>query len=95
MSIRRYSFLLIDYAISANDNYEFDGIKIEKNHKWAAAIDLLHHDPETYLDPFSYNPDRFIENGRKFRENMTFLPFGAGPRMCVGKRIIYSTKIND
>ena len=46
---------------------------------------MLHHDPEIYPEPYSFNPERFIEQGKNIRDNVTFLPFGAGPRNCIGK----------
>ena len=45
---------------------------------------MVHHDPEIYHDPYSFNPDRFIEDGKKSKD-ISFMPFGVGPRNCIGK----------
>jgi cytochrome P450 len=42
---------------------------------------LLHHDPQIYPDPYSFRPERFIEQPPG---TYTWLPFGAGRRRCIG-----------
>ena len=43
---------------------------------------LLHHDPELYPDPQAFRPERFLGEGRQPR---TWLPWGAGPKSCLGR----------
>jgi cytochrome P450 len=43
---------------------------------------LMHHDPELYPDPQAFSPERFLGEARQPR---TWLPWGAGPRSCVGR----------
>ncbi|XP_076675607.1 putative cytochrome P450 28d1 [Andrena cerasifolii] len=50
-------------------------------------IKLLHADPEYWPDPQVFDPDRFSEERKNEIKKMTFLPFGEGPRMCVGMRM--------
>ncbi|XP_017053638.1 probable cytochrome P450 9h1 [Drosophila ficusphila] len=45
----------------------------------------LHHDPENFEDPESFNPERFAED--RGVEPRVFLPFGVGPRNCIGNRM--------
>ncbi|CAN7989346.1 unnamed protein product [Ixodes hexagonus] len=45
----------------------------------------VHHDPELWPEPFSFKPERFAEGNRK-HDSATYLPFGLGPRQCIGKR---------
>ncbi|XP_076375887.1 cytochrome P450 9e2-like [Megalopta genalis] len=47
----------------------------------------VHHDPEYWNDPDVFDPDRFSEERKEDIEKMTFLPYGEGPRMCVGMKI--------
>lgn len=46
----------------------------------------MHHDPELYPAPDTFDPERFSEDARKSRHPYTYLPFGEGPRVCVGMR---------
>ncbi|XP_015795860.1 cytochrome P450 4V2 [Tetranychus urticae] len=45
-----------------------------------------HHDPTVYPDPFTFNPDRFAPENIDSIPKYAFLPFGLGPRMCIGYR---------
>lgn len=61
----------------------------EKNSVVLIPIISLHLDPEFYPNPKEFNPDRFSpENGgvKAYIQRGVFLPFGLGPRTCVGNR---------
>jgi cytochrome P450 len=45
------------------------------------AIELVHMDPDVYPDPGAFRPERFL--GVK-PGTYTWLPFGGGPRRCIG-----------
>jgi len=49
------------------------------------AIYNLHHHPRYWGEPECFNPDRFSPEGRTQWPKHAYLPFGAGPRMCIGK----------
>ena len=44
-----------------------------------------HHDPRTYPDPERFDPDRFAPAAKAERPKGAYLPFGLGPRTCIGK----------
>ncbi|KAL2728179.1 hypothetical protein V1477_017455 [Vespula maculifrons] len=46
----------------------------------------LHHDPKYFEDPYKFDPERFIKNGKEINNSGVYLPFGLGPRMCIGNR---------
>lgn len=71
----------------ASRDYKYDDeIEIQKGQIIVVPIYALHHDAEIYLDPEQFNPERFSEENRKSRENVAFIPFGSGPRNCIGMR---------
>jgi len=53
----------------------------------------LHHDPKYYPDPERFDPERFNEEEKKKRPHFSYLPFGEGPRICIGK--CHLTSLSD
>lgn len=45
-----------------------------------------HYDERFWTNPEGFNPDHFTPEEVAKRPNMAFLPFGEGPRNCVGMR---------
>jgi cytochrome P450 len=52
----------------------------------------LHYDKTYYPEPQKFDPDRFTEENKHSRPNYTCLPFGEGPRMCIGKERYFSAR---
>jgi len=48
----------------------------------------IHRDPQHYPDPERYDPQRFSEENKNSRHRQTYLPFGDGPRICLGMRTV-------
>lgn len=46
---------------------------------------LLHRHPQLWEDPESFRPERFLADIPRFAH----LPFGAGPRLCIGRDFSY------
>ncbi|GJQ82000.1 Cyp6a9 [Trypoxylus dichotomus] len=46
----------------------------------------IHYDPKYYPDPEKFDPTRFSEENRNKIPQFAFLPFGEGPRICLGQR---------
>ncbi|KAJ9594225.1 hypothetical protein L9F63_014385 [Diploptera punctata] len=46
----------------------------------------IHYDPEYYPKPDMFDPERFTEENKRRRPNYTYMPFGEGPRNCLGMR---------
>jgi len=46
---------------------------------------VLHRKSETFSDPLAFRPERWLDGLEKRLPRGSFLPFGAGPRTCVGQ----------
>ncbi|HLY40208.1 MAG TPA: cytochrome P450 [Terracidiphilus sp.] len=44
-----------------------------------------HHAPRYWQNPEEFDPERFTREEMKLRTPFTFLPFGGGPRVCIGQ----------
>lgn len=54
----------------------------------------LHYDPELFPEPEAFNPDRFSTENKQKITPFSYLPFGDGPRICLGARFaILQSKI--
>jgi cytochrome P450 len=45
---------------------------------------LLHRRPDYFPDPHVFDPERWTETFEKTRPRYAYLPFGGGPRICIG-----------
>lgn len=64
------------------------GIVVEKGMIVTIPIHGIHMDPDIYPDPEKFDPERFSDFNRAQRHPYSFLPFGEGPRECLGKNIM-------
>nr|QZM07460.1 cytochrome P450 monooxygenase CYP9EK5 [Lasioderma serricorne] len=46
----------------------------------------IHFDPNYFPNPDKFDPDRFSDENKKNIITGTYLPFGVGPRNCIGSR---------
>lgn len=47
-------------------------------------ISAIHNDPEIYPEPEKFDPERFSSENKQQRYAMAHIPFGDGPRNCIG-----------
>jgi cytochrome P450 len=63
---------------------ELGGFRLPRG--WLAFVIpyVLHRLPAFWPDPESFEPDRFLPEASAERPRFVYLPFGAGPRQCIG-----------
>jgi cytochrome P450 family 6 len=59
-------------------------IVLEKGIPTVIPVLALHHDPKYYPEPERFDPERFSEEEKSKRHHYVYLPFGEGPRICIG-----------
>lgn len=73
----------------AGKDTEVNGIAIAEGTEVHLSIYALHHNPQNYQDPERWNPERFMPENKDQLTPYAYLPFGTGPRNCVGMRFAY------
>jgi cytochrome P450 family 6 len=77
-----------DYKIPDED------IIIEKGTTVVLSVLGIHYDEEYYPDPEKFDPERFTEENKNLRHHYSHIPFGEGPRLCIGMRFgLMQTKV--
>lgn len=61
-----------------------DGYLIPAETRVMYSIYLSHRHPEFWEDPDQFRPERFDRLERRGQPPLTYVPFGAGPRNCIG-----------
>ncbi|XP_014488270.1 PREDICTED: cytochrome P450 4g15-like isoform X2 [Dinoponera quadriceps] len=47
---------------------------------------VLHRTEKYYPNPLVFNPDNFLPDNMRQRNNYAYIPFSAGPRSCLGRK---------
>uniref|UniRef100_A0A1Y1KCH3 Cytochrome P450 n=1 Tax=Photinus pyralis TaxID=7054 RepID=A0A1Y1KCH3_PHOPY len=61
-------------------------LTIEKGTAVTVSVYGIHYDPDYYPNPEQFDPERFSAENKPTIKPFTYLPFGEGPRMCIGLR---------
>ena len=61
-----------------------DGYRVEAGTVAVVSFYALHRNPELWDDPLTFDPDRFLPERSQGRSRWQYLPFGGGPRSCIG-----------
>ncbi|XP_044730852.1 cytochrome P450 9e2-like isoform X1 [Chrysoperla carnea] len=79
------------YRLKANNGKE---IMIPTDMGIVIPIMGIHRDPKYYPNPEKFDPERFSDENKSKINMNAYLPFGVGPRVCIGSRFaLMETKI--
>ena len=70
-------------------NYEATNIKgyeIPAGTNIIASIYTIHRDAGHWSDPLVFRPERFLGDEKKKHHRFAYIPFGGGPRACIGSQ---------
>lgn len=72
-----------DYTLS--DGYSVN-VEIKKGSLFWIPLYCFHHNPNYFPDPERFDPERFSDENRAQMNSAHYIPFGSGPRTCIGMR---------
>lgn len=68
-------------------------LQVNVNDSVNIPIFSIHRDPRYFPNPLKFDPERFSDENKHNIKPFTYMPFGLGPRNCIGKKernVIYS-----
>jgi cytochrome P450 len=68
----------------ALSDYRVDDLAIPAGSTVVVFVYGAHHAPKYWENPESFDPERFSKTNEKLQTPFSWLPFGAGPRGCIG-----------
>ncbi|MFI7120177.1 cytochrome P450 [Amycolatopsis sp. NPDC049868] len=71
----------------AVDDDEVAGYSVPAGSDVVVCTYTLHRHPEFWPEPDRFAPERFAPQGASGRPRYSYIPFGAGPRFCVGNSL--------
>ena len=72
------------YERKANTETMINGYVFPKNIGVIIPVYSVHRDPEYWPEPDQFNPERFEFDLNSKRHSCSYIPFGSGPRTCLG-----------
>ncbi|KAI1407554.1 cytochrome P450 [Hypoxylon sp. FL1857] len=74
-------------AYPSDQPFTVDGHVIPRGTIVGVNIYSIHHNEEYFPDPFTFRPERWLDDAKVMRD--AFAPFSQGPRGCAGKAMAY------
>lgn len=82
-ALRMYPPLHAFSRVALDDN-TVGGCQLPKGCTVTVSAQATHRLPGHWLDPEAFVPERFAADASAIRHPFAYIPFGAGPRQCVG-----------
>lgn len=73
-----------EFARQALEDVPLGAFVIPKGTIVMVPVFAMHHDPRWFEDPDAFRPERFAKGAEKALPKLAYLPFGGGPRVCIG-----------
>ncbi|KAI4456043.1 cytochrome p450 [Holotrichia oblita] len=84
-TLRKYPpVALINRICTETYQVPYTTLTLEKGTLVGISVLGLHRDPDYYPDPDKFDPERFSDENKGKLVAGTYLPFGDGPRVCIG-----------
>jgi cytochrome P450 len=84
-SMRLYPAVPVLFLRQALADVEVAGYTVPRGSLVYVMQQIVHHDPRWYPDPDRFDPDRFAPGRVEQIPQYAYIPFGAGPHVCIGK----------
>jgi len=72
-------------ARRASEDTEVGGYPVPRGAEVILWVYMAHRDPRFFPDPEAFRPERFTKEAVAQLPKLAYLPFGGGPRACIGK----------
>jgi len=83
-SMRMHPPVTLIISRKATEEIHYNGVTIPKDHIVGFDINHIHHSPDIWENPESFDPERFSAERKKGMHRFAYLPFSLGPRQCIG-----------
>lgn len=81
-----------------NADVNVGNVTFKKDQPFFINIKAIHRDPQQWINPLEFNPDRFDPSSPAYkrpdgraRNPLAFTPFLGGKRNCLGQTLVYTT----
>lgn len=78
----------------AQEDIDLGDVQVKKGDFAFALIYIMHRHKKLWEHPERFDPDRFSEERAKAIPRFQYMPFGAGPRICIGMKFAYMEAIS-
>lgn len=68
-------------------------IELKKGSMVSICVYGIHRNPKYWTDVEKFIPERFLPENEKDRPHYAYIPFGGGPRICIGQNFAFTESI--